>query len=158
MSRGDSACVSHDHEVATMTYLLAARVVGSEGRWNTVCCFDPTNIVTRLRAAFPDVEVAADDYALKTYKRAVDLGANVVTKTAKRDLHVRGPIWTFHFTDPTHAGVRGVAERYVVRFVSEEPISDSFRAELTEFLIQLQFASCVEIECVRLEGNEEFPI
>ena len=139
-----------------MGYLISARIEVDVGL-EPVCCFDPTKVVARLRDAFPDLEVDSEDYALRIYDGLVASGASGAAVTAKADSHRRGPIWTFRFSLPQHSGVRGCAERYFVRFVSDTPIAEPFRSSLIGFLDRLKFASCVVVDSVRFDGDDEVP-
>jgi hypothetical protein len=44
-------------------YVISAHVAGFGCDKSIVCCFDPSVVVVRLREAFPEVEVMAEDIA-----------------------------------------------------------------------------------------------
>jgi hypothetical protein len=137
---------------------ISASVAGGGTDTNVVCCFDPTIVVLRMRQAFPDLEISAQDFAWKDYDAFKARGAiEGVVRIAENDARRRGPIWVFHLHVLGQPSILGHAERYSVSIRSQEPVPEPLRSQFIQFLEGLRFAECVRVKSVRLQGNDEFP-
>lgn len=137
---------------------ISATVSGYGFDTNVVGCFDPRIVIARLREAFPEAEVNPQDLAWRDYDtfRQHCLGEGAI-RIATNDAIRRGPIWTFRLPVAGKTAIRGYAERYTVRIISEEPIPEPLRFRFIAFLEQLRFAPWVSVKSVRCEDNDEFP-
>jgi hypothetical protein len=137
-------------------FVISATIAGGGLEKSNICCFDPTIVVVRLREAFADVEIIAEDMAWRDYDhfkaRGVVEGA---VRVAENDARRRGPVWCFRFPVPGKQPIQGRAERYDVTISSKEEIPEPLRSRFIAFLEGLRFAPCVSVRSVRLEGNEE---
>lgn len=137
---------------------ISAHVKGGGYDESTVCCFDPTVVVVRLRKAFPEVEVTPQDFAWKDYDAFRQRGAiEGCVRIAENDARRRGPMWQFRLPVEGNEWINGHAERYLVSVSSSQPIPEPLRSRFIAFLQELRFAPCVEVKSVRYVGNEEFP-
>lgn len=137
---------------------MSAEIEAAGVDMSIVCCFDPTVVLARLRKAFPELVVSPLDSSWKTYVGLAKIDAGATTlRIAENDAQRRGPIWTFELPLFDGTAIRGKAERYIVCFQSKEPIPESHRDRIIDFLHELQFASCVEVKSVELRDNDEFP-
>lgn len=139
-------------------FILSAEICGDGLDPAVVCCFDPTMVIARLRAAIPEVEVVPQDFAWRDYDafKRHDVVESAVS-SAQRDAWRRGPIWTFRLPAPDGPEMRGRAERYDVTIFCESPIPEPLKSRFLAFLEGLRFAPCVRVKAVRLEDNDEFP-
>jgi hypothetical protein len=139
-------------------YVISAHVAGFGCDKNIVCCFDPSVVVVRLREAFSEVEVMAENIAWRDYNLMKQYGcAEGAVRIAENDAHRRGPIWTFQLPNGSAPPIRGKSERYEVSISSDGPIPEPLRSRMIAFLEELRFGSCVEINSVHLEDNDEQP-
>jgi hypothetical protein len=141
-------------------FVISASVDGAGTDSNVVCCFDPTIVIVRLRRTFPTVEVILQDFAWRDYDAFKQRGAvegDGALRIAENDARRRGPIWTFRLPAPGRPPICGRAERYDVSIWSEAPLPEPLRSQFLLFLEGLQFADCVRIESIRLEGNNRHP-
>lgn len=110
--------------------------------WNSdgVGCFDPLQIVARMRVAFPELKCDERDHLLdtcKTISRAAD-GESAALRAGVKDLYERGPVILFEIPYSSGRTIKGVVERYVMRVSSDEPLPDKFVEEFTSFLESLK--------------------
>ena len=115
-------------------YEIAARIDHlSDG----VGCFDPQQVVCRLRGIFPSLVELPSDPLWETYEhiRASDqAGSAVALGVAIRDIQERGPKIMFEVPLSGGGSVRGTAERYWVLVSSPTEFPKEFRRRFTEFL------------------------
>lgn len=105
-----------------------------------VGCFNPMQVMARMRGAFPELVVENRDFlweACEYFIRMTGEGATGALRIAVRDLQERGPKFLFHI--PLNDGriVKGTAERYWVNVRSTEEFPEEFRQRFTDFLKSL---------------------
>ncbi|MGJ8641759.1 MAG: hypothetical protein ACSHYA_20380 [Opitutaceae bacterium] len=116
--------------------------IGIKLDWNSegVGCFDPIQLIARLRLEFPETETKECDHLLNTCKAIAELGGNEITpalKSAVKDLHERGPAIQFEIPVSAQKKAKGIAERYWMRVSSEEPFPGEFENRFMKFLLSL---------------------
>jgi hypothetical protein len=100
-----------------------------------VGCFDPVQVVHRLRGAFPEIIEHSRDYLAETFDHLAKIdGADAALRIARRDMQERGPKILFEIPVPGERSIRGTAERYWVLVTSEQEFPEDFRRRFTEFL------------------------
>jgi hypothetical protein len=105
-----------------------------------VGCFDPIQVMCRMRVSFPELVEEGRDYLSETYERLRQIaqggseGAEGALRIAVRDMQERGPKILFHIPLPDGRSVRGTAERYWVFVTSSEDFPEDFRRRFTHFL------------------------
>ena len=121
---------------ADSSFTIEARIDHlSEG----VGCFDPVQVVHRLRGAFPEVIEHSRDYLAETCDRLRKIaGADDALRIAVRDMQERGPKIQFEIPLPGGQMIRGTAERYWVLVTSEKEFPADFRRRFTDFLSGLK--------------------
>src|SRR5579859_529590 len=96
-------------------FRISAEITGAGMNTDVVCCFDPNIVMVRLRAAFPELEVVAVDFAWRDYDAFKQWGAvEGAIRTAENDARRRGPVWTYRLPVSGRPPIRGRAERYDV--------------------------------------------
>jgi len=127
---GESTKVS-----SNSTFTIEARIDHLSGG---VGCFDPVQVVCRLRGAFPELIEKTGDSLWETCDRLrkVD-GADEAVRLAIRDLQQRGPKLQFEIPISGERSVKGTAERYWVAVTSGETFPDDFRCRFITFLESL---------------------
>jgi hypothetical protein len=106
-----------------MWYEVAAKIPGFGCSRDNVGCFDPTVVIGRLKEAFPEAEVDAEDRAWRDFEGLKRLGEvegerpakDASLRIAASDARRRGPIWAFELPTAEGTRIRGYAERYCVR-------------------------------------------
>ena len=102
-----------------------------------VGCFDPMQVMHRMRATFPELIEESRDYLWETCDRIRQItgdGAEGALLIAVRDMQERGPKILFSIPLPDGRSIRGTAERYWVCVTSSEDFPDDFRRRFTHFL------------------------
>lgn len=132
-----------------MLYIISARIPGLGRDTNFVGCFDPTIVRLRRVDAFPEAIVCLEDAA----RSRIDVAKGIASRdgsAANRDTFLgvmendarrRGPIWCLRLRPGTGQVIRGYCERYVVKFLSEEPFPEPLKARLVSFLEGLRLPS-----------------
>ena len=117
------------------TFTIEARIDHlSDG----VGCFDPVQVVCRLRAAFPELIESTRDHLSETCDRLRELdGGGEAVRIAVRDMQQRGPKIQFEIPISGGRSVKGTAERYWVLVTSGETFPDDFRRRFITFLESL---------------------
>ncbi|HWB06232.1 MAG TPA: hypothetical protein VG796_24630 [Verrucomicrobiales bacterium] len=123
------------------TFTIIARIDHlSDG----VGCFDPVQVVTRMRVAFPNLIEHRRDYLWETcdfIRKSTHEGAEGALRIAVKDMQERGP--KIQFEIPLEGGrlVKGTAERYCVLVTAEEDFPEDFRGRFMGFLKSLRLQS-----------------
>jgi hypothetical protein len=116
------------------TFEIAARIDHlSEG----VGCFDPIQVMSRMRVAFPELIEEARDYLWETadhFRQSTEPGSSGALRIAVRDMQERGPKILFNIPLPGGRSIRGTAERYWVLVTSSQEFPEDFRRRFTDFL------------------------
>ena len=102
-----------------------------------VGCFDPIQVMCRMRAAFPELIEESRDYLYETFERIRQIASDDsegALRVAVRDMQERGPKILFHIPLPDGRSVRGTAERYCVFVFSSEAFPENFRRRFIHFL------------------------
>jgi hypothetical protein len=103
-----------------------------------VGCFDPVQVVSRMRATFPQLIEHSRDYLWETCDRirksTAEDGALLV---AVRDMQERGPKILFEIPLAGGHTITGTAERYWVHVSSKEAFPKDFQETFTRFLNSL---------------------
>ena len=102
-----------------------------------VGCFDPIQVMCRMRLSFPELVEESRDYLLEAYeglRRIARDGSEGALRIAARDMQERGPKILFRIPLPDGRSVRGTAERYCVFVFSSEDFPEDFRRRFTHFL------------------------
>ena len=105
-----------------------------------VGCFDPIQVMCRMRAAFPELIEESHDYLTETFERIRQIvggGSEGALRVAVRDMQERGPKILFRIPLPDSRSIRGTAERYCVFVFSSEEFPEDFRRRFTRFLHEL---------------------
>lgn len=106
-----------------------------------VGCFDPVQVVSRMRGAFPDLVEDTRDHLWDTcdYFRKLERsdGADGALRIAVRDLQERGPMVAFEIPLPDGQRIKGHAERYWVSVSSKTDFPEDFRRRFVAFLESL---------------------
>ena len=105
-----------------------------------VGCFDPIQVMHRMRVAFPELIENSRDILWETcdyMRNSTDDGAEGALRLAVRDLQERGPKILFSISLSDGRSIRGTAERYCVFVTSSEDFPDDFRRRFTHFLYGL---------------------
>lgn len=106
-----------------------------------VGCFDPIQVVHRLRGAFPELIESPRDYLWETcdYIRKLDRsqGADGALRIAVRDMQERGPKILFQIPVSDGRLLQGTAERYWIYVSDREDVPPDFRRRFTAFLESL---------------------
>lgn len=120
-------------------YEIAARIDHlSDG----VGCFDPRQVVCRLRSVFPSLVELPSDPLWETYERiraSDQAGSAGALRIAVRDIQERGPKIMFEVPLRGGGSIRGTAERYWVLVTSPTEFPEEFRRCFTEVLGRLFF-------------------
>jgi hypothetical protein len=121
------------------TYTIGARIDHlSDG----VGCFDPIQVVYRMRVVFPQLIEHCRDClweAADYFRRFA--GSEGALHTAVRDMQERGPKILFEIPLSGGRVISGTAERYWVLVSSEEDFPEDFRRAFTQFLNSLKLQS-----------------
>ncbi len=119
------------------TFEIAARIDHlSDG----VGCFDPVQVMSRMRSAFPNLIQDSRDYLWETtdsIRQSTDSGSGAALRVAIRDMQERGPKILFSIPLPDGRSIRGTAERYWVMVTSSQEFPEDFRHRFTSFLHDL---------------------
>jgi hypothetical protein len=122
---------------SSSTFEIAARIDHlSDG----VGCFDPIQVMCRMRGTFPELIEEGRDYLSEAYERLRQIacdgseGAEGALRVAVRDMQERGPKILFRIPLPDGRSIRGTAERYCVFVASSEDFPEDFRRRFTHFL------------------------
>ena len=105
-----------------------------------VGCFDPIQVMCRMRVSFPELIEESRDYLSETYERLRQIarggseGAAGALRIAVRDMQERGPKILFRIPLPDGRSVKGTVERYCVFVFSSEDFPEDFRRRFTDFL------------------------
>lgn len=102
-----------------------------------VGCFDPIQVICRLRVAFPEIVEHLDDPLWKTRNQLflnTQSGSEAAVRVATRDIQERGPKILFEIPVTNGRSIKGTAERYWVLVTSEEDFPEEFRIRFTTFL------------------------
>jgi hypothetical protein len=101
-----------------------------------VGCFDPIQVMYRMRGPFPELVEESRDYLAETYEGLCRIAGDgtAALRTAIRDMQERGPKINFRIPLPDGRSVRGTAERYWVLVCSSEDFPEDFRRRFSEFL------------------------
>ncbi len=102
-----------------------------------VGCFDPVQVMCRMRLAFPELVEHDRDYLLETYeslRRIGGDGSEAALRIGMRDMQERGPKILFQIPLPDGRSIRGTAERYSVFVFSPVDFPPDFRRRFTDFL------------------------
>jgi hypothetical protein len=104
-----------------------------------VGCFDPIQVVQRLRGAFPEIIEPSRDYLGQTYEdlRKIDAASGAL-RVSIRDMQERGPKIQFEIPASGGHSFRGTAERYWVLVTSKEEFPEDFRRRFIAFLNSLR--------------------
>ncbi len=105
-----------------------------------VGCFDPIQVMCRMRLSFPELVEESRDYLLETYeglRRIAGDGSEGALRIAARDMQERGPKILFRIPLPDGRSIKGTAERYCVFVFSSEDFPEDFRHRFTRFLHDL---------------------
>lgn len=109
--------------------------------WNSECvgCFDPIQVVARMRVVFPNLITNERDFLLETCKGIAELSSGEMgaLKTAVKDLYGRGPIILFSIPQPDGSEVTGTAERYWMHVSSAKSFSKEFREKFLSYVNNL---------------------
>lgn len=141
-------------------YRISATIPGHGCERDNILCFDPNIVMGRLGEAFPDVEIDPRDYSWKDYEAFVSRGLTEndgAVRVALADAMRRGPIFRYRLPVGDGLYLQGHAERYVVGVWSEEPIPEPTRSKFLEFLRSLRVSPSIEIQSLRIEGNDHTP-
>jgi len=107
-----------------------------------VGCFDPRQVMNRMRAAFPELVESPRDYlaeACDYFRRLSGAGAEGAFRIAIRDMQERGPKFLFEIPLSGGLAVRGTAERYWVSVSSKDAdFPEDFRRRFVSFLESLR--------------------
>lgn len=106
-----------------------------------VGCFDPIQVVCRMRVAFPNLIEHSRDYlweACDFFRKSPLAGSDGALRVAVRDMQERGPKIQFEIPLADGRSIKGTAERYWVLVTSKENFPDDFRDRFTEFLKSLR--------------------
>jgi hypothetical protein len=120
------------------TFAIAARI---DHRSDGVACFDPIQVVCRMRVAFPQLIEHSRDYLWETcdwMRKLTRPGSDGALRIAVRDMQERGPKVLFEIPLAGGHVVRGTAERYWVHVSSTDAFPEEFRQAFTEFLNSLK--------------------
>ena len=116
------------------TFEIAARIDHlSDG----VGCFDPIQVISRMRSAFPNLIENSRDCLWETADRirqSAGPGTDEALRVAVRDLQERGPKILFRISLPDGRSISGAAERYWVSVTSSEEFPEDFRRRFSAFL------------------------
>ena len=102
-----------------------------------VGCFDPRQVVRRLRSVFPSLVEHPHDPLWETYesiRTSGQVGSTGALGIAIRDIQERGPKIMFEIPLGDGSSIRGTAERYWVLVSSPTEFPEEFRRRFTEFL------------------------
>ena len=102
-----------------------------------VACFDPIQVLSRLRNAFPELIENSRDYLWETADRLrqiTDPDSVAALRIAVRDMQERGPKFLFTIPLPDGRTITGTAERYWISVSSSEDFPEDFRRRFTAFL------------------------
>jgi hypothetical protein len=102
-----------------------------------VGCFDPVQVVNRMRVAFPQLIEHSRDYLWETcdfFRKSTADGSDGALRIAVRDMQERGPKILFEIPLADGRTLTGTAERYWVHVSSKEAFPDDFREAFTRFL------------------------
>jgi hypothetical protein len=126
------------------TFTIEARI---DHRSDGVGCFDPVQVVCRLRDAFPELIESSHDCLWEACDQVRKLeGAEAAVRTAVRDMQERGPKIQFEIPILGGRSVKGTAERYWVLVTARETFPDDFRRRFVAFLESLTLQS-IQIRC-----------
>jgi hypothetical protein len=110
-----------------------------------VGCFDPLQVMSRMRRAFPELVENTRDYlgdACDQFRKCSDAGAEDALRSAVRDMQERGPKILFEIRLPDGRFLKGTAERYWVSVTSKgEDFPEDFRRRFIAFLETLTLQS-----------------
>ena len=110
-----------------------------------VGCFDPLQVMSRMREAFPELVESTRDYLAETcdhLRKRSEAGAERALRIAVRDLQERGPKILFEIPLPNGRSFKGTAERYWVFVTSKgEDFPGDFRRRFIAFLETLRLQS-----------------
>jgi hypothetical protein len=105
-------------------------------------CFDPIQVLHRMRAAFPDLAESTRDYLWETcdaFRTLSEPGAEKAFRSAVRDMQERGPKFLFEIPLPDGRSIKGTVERYWVSVTSlGSDFPDDFRQRFIAFLETLR--------------------
>ena len=132
---------------AVPTFEIAARIDHLSAG---VGCFDPMQVVNRMRVAFPELIVENRDHLQEACEFFRGKGAEGALRIAVRDIQERGPAILFQIPLSDGRSIRGWAERYSVRVTFAENFPDDFRDRFTDFLRRL-FLQPIQITTERDE-------
>lgn len=144
-------------------YLVKAEFPGAGEATESVCCFDPRIVLSRMRAEFGDrFESDLRDLSRKDvdhFQSRIDQegeteGLVGCRRVARNDAMRRGPIFRFtiHWEGELYGGR---VERYLVELQSQErPLPESLWRRFKSFLERLPLAP-FEVRAVKLDGNTE---
>ena len=151
-------------------FSISAQIEGFGTEAHNICCFDPTIVVFRLRQAFPEIIIGPDDHAWRdcaaftrmnalepTLSSRAPVGIDGALRIAERDARRRGPLWTFELPLPDGRTLPGSAERHNVSFQSSQSIPEPYRSRILDFFHEMQFAPCVSVKSVEIQGSNEIP-
>lgn len=119
------------------TFTITARI---DHMSDGVGCFDPIQVVCRMRGAFPNlIEHSRDSLreAADYFRKLTDEGSEGALRSAVRDMQERGPKINFEIPWSDGRLIKGTAERYWVLVTSDENFPDDFRDRFHEFLQSL---------------------
>ena len=105
-----------------------------------VGCFDPIQVVSRMRVAFPNLIEHSRDYLWETcdfIRKSTHEGSEGALRIAVRDMQERGPKIQFEIPLVDGRLIKGTAERYSVLVTSKENFPEDFRERFIEFLKSL---------------------
>ncbi|PWU08048.1 MAG: hypothetical protein C5B50_30235 [Verrucomicrobia bacterium] len=125
--------------MGTPSFTIEARIDHlSDG----VGCFDPIQVLHRMRTAFPNLIESTRDYLQETcdaFRTPSEAGAEKALRIAVRDMQERGPKVLFQIPLPDGRSIRGTAERYWVSVTSlGSDFPDDFRQRFIAFLETLR--------------------
>jgi hypothetical protein len=106
-----------------------------------VGCFDPVQVIYRMRIAFPEMIEHSRDYlfeAVNFLRSRTDAGSEGALRIAARDMQERGPKILFEIPLADGRILRGTAERYWVLVSSDEDFPEDFRQAFNQFLKSLK--------------------
>ena len=109
-----------------------------------VGCFDPIQVVNRMRVAFPQTVEDRRDYLGETaddFRRRTGTAAEAALRIAVRDMQERGPKILFEIPLSSGRVISGTAERYWVMVSSSEDFPEDFRCAFMQFLNSLKLQS-----------------
>ncbi len=137
---------------SAQTFEIAARI---DHLSSGVGCFDPIQVMNRMRVAFPGLVENSRDYlweACDHFRKNTAPGADGALRIAVKDMQERGPKILFSIPWSGGRSIGGTAERYVVLVSSSEEFPADFRLRFTEFLRAL-FLQPIQIG--RLSDGED---